>query len=146
MSLRKNKSTLRAAATQPQFFPVLDWIRRPAFICALLALGTMAVFLPVTRNGFVNYDDSDYVTANSHVQGGLTWKNLAWAFSSGDASNWHPVTWLSHIIDYQLFGAHAAGHHWMSVLFHVANTLLVFLGLRRMTGALWQSAVVAALF
>jgi tetratricopeptide (TPR) repeat protein len=80
------------------------------------------------------------------VQDGLKWRSVAWAFSSGHASNWHPLTWLSHILDWQLFGDKAAGHHLTSVLFHVTNTLLLFLVLREMTGAYWRSGFIAALF
>jgi tetratricopeptide (TPR) repeat protein len=118
----------------------------PVCICWLLALATLAVFLPVVRQGFVNYDDSDYVTENAHVQSGLKWDNVVWAFKTGHASNWHPVTWLSHMLDAQVFGRKAGPQHLVSVGFHIANTLLLFLLLRRMTGALWRSALVAALF
>src|ERR1035437_43375 len=119
---------------------------RPACLCWLLALATLAFFLPVARHGFVNYDDLDYVSENAHVQSGLKWDNVVWAFKTGHASNWHPVTWLSHMLDCQLFGQEAGGQHLVSVGFHIANTLLLFLLLRRMTGALWRSALVAALF
>src|ERR1017187_3903723 len=118
----------------------------PVCICWLLALATLAVFLPVVRQGFVNYDDSDYVTENAHVQSGLKWDNVVWAFKTGHASNWHPVTWLSHMLDAQVFGRKAGPQHLVCVGFHIANTLLLFLLLRRMTGALWRSALVAALF
>jgi tetratricopeptide (TPR) repeat protein len=118
----------------------------PAFVCLALALVTFAIYAPVARHGFVDYDDSDYVLANPHVQGGLTRANMAWAFTTGHASNWHPLTWLSHELDCQLFGERAGAHHLVNVLFHVANTLLLFLLLRRATGALWRSALVAALF
>src|ERR1035437_11014091 len=123
-----------------------ETMHRPAFLCLLLALVTLTVFLPVARQGFVNYDDSDYVTENAHVQSGLKWENVAWAFTTGHASNWHPLTWLSHMLDCQLFGLKAGPQHMVSVGFHIANTLLLFLLLRRMTGALWRSALVAALF
>src|ERR1039458_9752842 len=119
---------------------------RPVCICWLLALATLAVFLPVAGQGFVNYDDSDYVTENAHVQSGLKWENVIWAFTTGHASNWHPLTWLSHMLDCQLFGLKAGPQHLVSVGFHIANTLLLFLLLRRMTSALWRSGLVAALF
>jgi tetratricopeptide (TPR) repeat protein len=119
---------------------------RPGFLCCVLALATLAVFLPVARHGFVNYDDSDYVSENPRVQSGLKWENVVWAFTTGHASNWHPVTWLSHMLDSQLFGRHAGPQHLVSLGLHIANTLLLFLVLRRMTGALWRSALVAALF
>jgi protein O-mannosyl-transferase len=119
---------------------------RPGVLCLLLAVTTLAVFLPVGRHGYVNYDDSDYVTANSHVQSGLSWENVGWAFKSGHASNWHPLTWISHMLDLQIFGDRPGAQHLVSVGFHIANALLLFLLLRRMTGALWRSFMVAALF
>jgi len=125
------------------------WARRlssPGFVCLLLAVGTLLTFCTVARNDFVNYDDPDYVTANSHVQGGLNWENVRWAFTSGHASNWHPLTWLSHMIDCQVFGQWAWAHHLVNVGFHIASTILLFLTLRKMSGALWRSAFVAALF
>ena len=76
----------------------------PAFLCLWLALATLAVYWPVRHHDFVNYDDADYASANSHVQSGLSWANVAWAFTTGHASNWHPLTWLSHMLDCQLFG------------------------------------------
>src|SRR5512137_2219835 len=82
-------------------------MRHPGLLCLLLAVTTFAVFLPIARHGYVNYDDSDYVTANAHVQCGLQWNNVVWAFTSGHASNWHPLTWLSHMLDCQLFGQNA---------------------------------------
>ena len=111
-----------------------------------LALLTLALYWPVVGHDFVNYDDGLYVTDNPHVQAGLTLDNIAWAFSTGHASNWHPVTWLSHLIDFSCFGWFAGGHHLVNVLFHTANTLLLFLLLRRLTGSLWRCAIVAALF
>ncbi len=112
----------------------------------VLAMVTLAVYWIAGRNEFVNYDDPDYVTSNPHVLTGLTWENLRWAFTTGHASNWHPLTWLSHMLDCQVFGAHAAAHHLVNVAFHSANAVLLFLVLRRMTGAHWRSALVAALF
>lgn len=119
---------------------------RPPTICLVLALITFALFWPVHDADFVNYDDADYVTANAHVQGGLTWANTIWAFTSGHASNWHPLTWLSHMLDCQIFGQGPGAMLLVNAGFHALNTLLVFLVLRRMTGAHWRSAAVAALF
>ena len=102
--------------------------------------------MPAGRNDFVNYDDSDYVTENAHVKSGLTWETVVWAFKTGHASNWHPVTWLSHALDCQVFGVKPGPMHLVSVGFHVVDTLLVFLVLRALTGAVWRSALVAALF
>jgi tetratricopeptide (TPR) repeat protein len=121
--------------------------RHAWIICVVLALATFFLYLPVTRNDFIVYDDPTYVTSNPYVLRGLTTRGVAWAFTSGYASNWHPLTWLSHMLDVQLYGVQNPGaHHLTSVLFHVANTLLLFLALRRLTGALWRSAVVAAFF
>jgi len=101
----------------------------------------------VLHNGFINYDDQDYVTENLRVQGGLTWSNIAWAFHGAEShGNWHPLTWLSHALDWELFGKNTAGHHYMSVLFHALNAVLLFLLLERATGFPWRSFVVAALF
>jgi tetratricopeptide (TPR) repeat protein len=112
----------------------------------LLALVTLLVYLPAARDGFVNYDDQDYVTENSVVQKGLTWTGIKWAFTTSHASNWHPVTWLSHMADCELFGLNAGAHHLVNVLFHTANVVLLFLLLLRLTGELWPAAFVAALF
>ena len=120
--------------------------RLTAKICLALAAITLLVYLPMLWHGFVNYDDPDYITGNPHVQAGLTWPGIVWAFQSGEASNWHPLTWISHMADWQLFGKHAAGHHLVNLLFHTANALLLFILLNRLTGTLWRSAFVAALF
>ena len=112
----------------------------------LLALITVAVYLPVIDLGFVVFDDNHYLTANPRVQAGLTWKGARWALTSVHAANWHPVTWLSHMLDCQLYGLKPAGHHVTNLIFHTANTLLLFGLLKRLTGAFWRSAMVAALF
>ena len=110
-----------------------------------LGLITLAAYLPALAHGFVEYDDQQYVTDNQHVQAGLTWAGFIWAFGF-HAGNWHPLAWLSHMLDCQLFGARAWGHHLTSVLLHAATTLLLFSVLHRMTKAMWRSAAVAALF
>jgi tetratricopeptide (TPR) repeat protein len=115
-------------------------------IICVLAAGTVCAYCPVFHCGFVNYDDPQYVTKNLVVRQGLSLAGLRWAFCTGSASNWHPLTWLSHMLDCQLFALNPGGHHATSLLFHVLNTLLLFNLLRRMTGALWRSAFVAALF
>src|SRR5947207_5089375 len=121
---------------------------RPQLIALLLALLTISVFWSVSRNDFVNYDDPDYVTANSQVQRGLTWDGIKWAFGNlhGEKTYWHPITWLSHMVDCQLFGLNPTAHHLVNLLFHTANTVLLFILLQQLTGALWRSALVAALF
>ena len=88
-------------------------------LCLLLALMTAAVYWPVAKHGFINFDDPDYVSANPRVQAGLTAESVKWAFTSFYASNWHPLTWLSHMLDCQLYGLKPAGHHLTSLLFHV---------------------------
>jgi tetratricopeptide (TPR) repeat protein len=123
---------------------------RPRFMGLLLALITLLVYLPAARDGFVNYDDRDYVTENSVVQKGLTWTGIKWAFTTvftnGHASYWHPLTWLSHMVDCELFGLNPGAHHLVNVLFHTANVVLLFLLLLRLTGELWPGAFIAALF
>ena len=117
-----------------------------AAICVALVIGTFAVFGGLRSSGFVLMDDDDYVTENTHVQKGLSGDSVAWAFTTTHAANWHPLTWLSHMLDVQLFGLDAGKHHLTSLLLHAVNAVLLFLIFMRMTGALWRSAFVAALF
>jgi len=121
-------------------------MRRELVVDLALILITMVVFWPLGRCQFINYDDPVYVTKNLPVQQGLTPAGVLWAFRTIVSGNWHPVTCLSHMLDCQLFGVHAGAHHVINLVFHMANTLLLFHVLRRMTGELWASAVVAALF
>jgi tetratricopeptide (TPR) repeat protein len=118
-----------------------------AAVCLLLALITTVLYWPMTGHDFIDLDDGGYITENPHVQSGLTWAGVIWAFrNSQQAAFWHPITWISHMADCQLYGMNPGGHHLTSLLFHVANTLLLFLVLNEMTGGLWRSAFVAALF
>ncbi len=112
----------------------------------LLIVATLIVYLPVTGHQFVALDDDLYVTHNPQIQKGLTWANLAWALTALEAGFWHPLTWWSHMLDYELFGLNPGGHHLMSLLLHTLNVLLLFGLLQRWTGALWRSFLVAALF
>ncbi|HEY3760506.1 MAG TPA: tetratricopeptide repeat protein [Verrucomicrobiae bacterium] len=112
----------------------------------ILALTIFFVYWPATTHDFISLDDPEYVTANSHVQSGLTVENVKWAFSNVVVGNWHPITMLSHMLDCQLFGLKPWGHHLTSIAFHSLNTALLFLLLQRLTGALWRSIIVAALF
>jgi tetratricopeptide (TPR) repeat protein len=121
-------------------------LRREGVVCLFLVIITLAVYWQVGNHEFVNYDDNDYITENQHVQAGLTLKSIAWAFTSTHASNWHPLTWLSHMLDCQIYGLNPSGHHFTSVLFHILNSILLFLIFKRMTRAFWKSAFVAALF
>jgi len=120
--------------------------RTDHWICAGMLIAVLIVFWPTLGHEFIHYDDFSYVVHNSHVKNGLTWSGIQWAFTSTHASNWHPVTWLSHMLDGQLFGLNPGGHHFTNLALHAANTILLFLLLRTMTGALWRSAVVASLF
>jgi tetratricopeptide (TPR) repeat protein len=115
-------------------------------ILLTLALLTFAVYLPVRNYEFIQYDDNVYVFKNTDVQSGLSWQGVEWAFTTGRGANWHPLTWLSLMLDCQLFGVKAGPMHVVSVLFHVANTILLFLVLARMTKGVWQSAFIAGLF
>ncbi len=115
-------------------------------VCGLLVGITLLCFWPIASHPFVDFDDHEYIYENWHVQAGLTPQGVAWAFTSGDASNWHPLTWLSHMLDCQLFGLHAGWHHVTNLLLHTADTMLLFFFLRQLTGSLWRSAFVAALF
>jgi tetratricopeptide (TPR) repeat protein len=112
----------------------------------LLTALTLSAYWQVQHNDFVNYDDYRYVLENQHVLAGLTWEGLYWAFGNLEAGFWQPLTWLSHMLDCELFGPFPKGHHWSSLLLHMANGLVLFLLLQRMTGALWRSWLVAALF
>ncbi len=119
---------------------------RPRLVALLLALITLLVYLPAAHHGFVVYDDNTYVTENHMVQGGLTWAGIQWAFTTGYGSNWHPLTWLSHMLDCDLLGLNPGAHHSVNLLLHAANAVLLLLLLFRMTGAFWPAAFVAALF
>jgi protein O-mannosyl-transferase len=121
--------------------------RRKKIICAaLLVLITALVYWPVTGFDFTNYDDPDYITYNPIVQQGVTGPTVAWAFTTDHASNWHPLTWISHELDCEMYGLKPGGHHLTNLLFHLANTVLLFWLLEGLTGAMWRSALVAALF
>jgi Flp pilus assembly protein TadD len=116
------------------------------FICLALTFATVAVFYQVRNFKFINFDDPVYVTENPNIQAGLTLNAVKWAFTTGYANFWHPLTWLSLMLDWQMFGSNPAGFHLTNLLIHIVNTLLLFLVLKQMTNALWQSAFVAALF
>ena len=120
--------------------------RLELMVCLFLIAATIAAYWQVRNHDFVNYDDNRYVTENRRVQAGLSAEGLVWAFTGFHASNWHPLTWLSHMVDCELYGIKPKGHHLTNLLFHIANSLLLFLLLRRVTGALWRSAFAAALF
>ena len=117
-----------------------------ALIALFLAFLTLAVYWPVFHCEFINYDDPQYVTENPHINTGLSWENAGWALTASYSYNWQPLAWLSHMLDCMIYGLNPAGHHATNLLFHILNTVLIFLVLRRMTGAQWRSAFVAAAF
>ncbi len=122
------------------------YLQNPLLIALLVFLGTAAVFWPVTNLGFINFDDPDYVTENPPVLQGVSSQGVAWAFTTGHAANWHPVTWLSHMLDCELYGVRPWGHHFTNLLLHAATATLLLLAFNVLTRSLWQSAVLAALF
>ncbi|MBL9189387.1 MAG: tetratricopeptide repeat protein [Opitutaceae bacterium] len=134
---------LSTRAVTPSAATASSW---PAWIAVGLFIATACLFARAIGHDFVNYDDPDYVTANLHVKAGLSADGVAWALRSGEASNWHPLTWVSHMADVSLFGLNPRGHHATSVLLHALNAALAFLALRRLTGSLWTSALCAAWF
>ena len=120
--------------------------KQTLILSLLLVTCTLALYNHVSQNGFVNYDDDVYVTANRHVQSGLRLSTIQWAFTSFDAANWHPLTWLSHALDVQIFKLNPAGHHYINVLLHCANVVLLFLLLVDATKRTGPALVVAAIF
>jgi Tfp pilus assembly protein PilF len=121
-------------------------LRSPLAFSLTLFVATLVLYFPTLDSAFVNYDDPAYVTANAHVLPGLSWSNIAWAFTATGEANWHPLTWISHMADVQLFGTNPRGHHVVSVIFHAFNVVLLFFVLLRAIGYVLRSAVVAALF
>jgi tetratricopeptide (TPR) repeat protein len=115
-------------------------------VCIFLIYAIFVVYFQVQGFGFINYDDPAYITENGYVRSGLTLQGAVWAFSEFHSGNWHPLTWMSHMLDVQLFGLNPRGHHLVNVLFHLLNSLLLFYVLRNLTGSLWRAAFVATLF
>ncbi len=135
---------------EPFHFPmsVSSYISRHlvAVAALLLIASTLLLYAPVKDYLFINWDDNTYVTENNWVNRGLTWESVGWTMTTMEEANWHPLTWLSHMLDVQLFGLNPTGHHLTNLLLHIANVLLLFGVLQQMTGAVWRSALVAALF
>ena len=119
---------------------------RDILVYLLLVIVTLAVYWQVQNFNFVNFDDDKYIYENRHVQEGFTLENITWAFTTINGSNWHPLTWLSHMLDCQLYGLNPGWHHLTNLFFHIANTLLLLFIFKKMTGSIWQSAFIAALF
>ncbi|MCX5847774.1 MAG: tetratricopeptide repeat protein [Deltaproteobacteria bacterium] len=126
--------------------PFLNKLPYRKLVFLFLAAATLGVYWQVQYHDFINYDDPAYVTSNRHVQTGLTISGISWALTTMDLSNWHPLTWLSHMADYHIFGLNPAGHHWTNLLFHLLNVILLFYIFNRFTGDMWKSTMVAALF
>jgi len=120
--------------------------RRTLVLSLALVLLTILVYWPVGKNAFINFDDNQYITENAHVKASLSWNTVKWAFVTYDAANWHPLTWLSHALDCQMFGLNPAGHHFIGVLLHALNVVLLFLVLKSLTGFTWRSLIVATIF
>ena len=120
--------------------------RQTLILCLALVAATLSFYNPITRDGFVLLDDVPYILSNPPVQAGLTWSTIKWSFTTFHAGYWHPLTWLSHALDCQLFGLNPAGHHYVSLLFHAANAVLLFLVLQEATPLIWPSLIVAAAF
>jgi len=119
---------------------------RTLWFLGLLAIATSLVFSPVFNNDFFDHDTPQYIHENSHVLAGLSWEGFVWAFTSVHVANWHPVTWLSHMLDVQLFGLNATAHHSVNLFLHIVNSALLFLLLKRTTLVFWPAALVAVLF
>jgi tetratricopeptide (TPR) repeat protein len=115
-------------------------------VCFLLVVITLMAYRQLPSHGFLSFDDNEYITQNAHIQQGLSLENIAWAFNFVDIAYWHPITWIFHMLFFQLFGMNPSMHHLMNLFLHIANSLLLFMVLKRMTGALWQSAFVAFMF
>lgn len=130
----------------PASGPLLSGTTLNIVLCVLLATVTIALYSQVRSYSFLGWDDRYYVTENSHIQGGLAWSTIRWAFTSMEEANWHPLTWLSHALDYQLFALDPAGHHFDNVLIHALNAALLFLLLVWVTKRVGPSLMVAALF
>src|SRR5512140_2953651 len=121
-------------------------LRLQIALAALLGFAALSAYLPAFPLQFTNYDDPAYVTENLHVLGGITAQGIVWAFTTATSGNWHPLTWLSHMLDCQLFGQGPVAAHLVNLALHAANAILVFLLLCRITGRQWRSALVAAIF
>src|SRR6184192_1434886 len=121
-------------------------MRRQLLISLSLVAITIAIYWPVQNYGLIGFDDPEFDQLKPEITQGLTWHGLRWAFSNPVAANWHPITTVSHMLDCQLFGRNLGAHHFVSVGIHAANSALLFLLLAQMTGAIWRSALVAAIF
>jgi tetratricopeptide (TPR) repeat protein len=136
-------------AVQPEPEPFLERMygsQSKWLIAFVLIFGCVIIFFQLWSFQFINFDDNSYIYGNPHVNGGLTWENIKWAFTAFHSANWHPITWLSHQLDSTLFGIRAGYHHLDSAFIHTVNSVLLFFTLRKLTGATWKSGIVAAIF
>jgi tetratricopeptide (TPR) repeat protein len=145
--MKKRKAAAAGAPGRPKTVsdPTISK-RLSVIICLLLALATLAIYAQTATHGYVAYDDDQYVYENHWVKAGLSAANVAWAFTTFFYANWHPLTWLSYMLDFSLWGPNAGAQHLTNVAFHLASTLLLFLVLARMTKRPWRAALVAAIF
>lgn len=143
--LEDNLCRQEASAPRSQHW-LGDLSQKPALLGALLVAATLLLYAPIIDHAFLEYDDGAYVTKNIHVRKGLTFDNAAWAFTTFHEANWHPITWLSHMTDCQMFDLNSGSHHLVNVAFHAVNVFLLFFLLQTATGAVWRSSFVAALF
>ena len=140
----------KTASKRPRSTPVKSWAAEvmgdPVILSLLLAMVTLALYWPATGFEFINYDDTENIVQNTHIHSGLTWDGAIWAFSTAYEGFWQPLMWLSYMLDVTLYGMGSCGFHFTNLLLHAANTVLVFMLFRRLTGAHWPSAMLAALF
>jgi protein O-mannosyl-transferase len=139
---QKNRKGIQSPQDEGSF---ASYKTRPWILALVLVVATIALYYPVSHHPFVNYDDDAYVTENAHVRSGLSWETIHWAFTTFESANWHPLTWISHALDYQMFQLDPGGHHETNVVLHVVNVLLLFWVLLRATGSAGPSLMVAAL-
>jgi tetratricopeptide (TPR) repeat protein len=125
---------------------ILEKKHQSAILTIFISLSILITYWQVKGHAFLIYDDTQYVSANHYVQSGLSVETIRWAFLNTDTANWHPLTWISHMIDMELYGLKAGAHHWMNLIFHLVNSLLLFYLLHSMTGRLWLSGIVGMLF
>jgi len=142
----QKKTPVRQPERASHAAPVVAYNLRNVAVAVALAVLVAVIYTQVRTHQFIDFDDPAYVSKNEHVLGGLTWSNVVWAFTTTHASNWHPLTWISHMIDVQLFGVDAGAHLLVNAALHALNCILLFLFLQLATGAMWRSAMVAALF
>lgn len=145
---KKSPTGKSAFAPRPMRRSFFDF-QNPKFVAsvsAVLFVVVAGIYFPTVKGAFLYFDEHSYIVTNPHVNTGLSWQNIVWAISSLQFSNWYPVTWMSHMLDVQVYGMNPWGHHLTNILIHAVNTALVFLVFYKLTGAGWRSVVIAGLF